>query len=239
MRTAVKGDLGPVNHGHLLMKVACSSAHNGNGLSSQPHETSARIASSPPELERAHRDSTGILLLDSFHRPLYANEEAVAILIYPESCYRNKRLRFFLARKVDSLLPKQNGFSRSEYSIEFESGKRHYQVRVFTMKSHLGNGTGPTTAVLLERDHRTSLDFSRIRQKYRLTRRESDALELLMQGYTTSQIASRMDISPNTAKTFLRSIMFKTGACDRSGILAKILQLANGTSANATDLPFS
>ena len=55
-----------------------------------------------------------------------------------------------------------------------------------------------------------------------------------MQGGTTKQIASRMNISPNTAKAFLRSVMFKTGAPSRSGILAKILQLSE---AGALPLP--
>jgi len=44
-------------------------------------------------------------------------------------------------------------------------------------------------------------------RKVHLTKREKEALDLLMQGYTTSQIASRMDISPNTAKAFLRSVI--------------------------------
>jgi|SRR5919109_873509 DNA-binding CsgD family transcriptional regulator len=172
----------------------------------------------------------GLLLLDNLQRPLYINDEAVAILTYPESPRTNKRLGSFLAQRVDSLLSEQNAFSCSKHSVEFASGRRHYQVRIFEMKSHLRNGLGPTTAVLLERNHSTLLDFSRILQKFRLTRRESETVDLLMQGYTsTSQIASRMDVSPNTAKAFLRSIMFKTGACDRSGILAKILQLLNSS----------
>jgi len=45
-----------------------------------------------------------------------------------------------------------------------------------------------------------------------------------MQGYTTKQIARRMEISPDTAKSFLRSVMFKSEASNRSGILAKVMQ---------------
>ena len=97
-------------------------------------------------------------------------------------------------------------------------------MRVFALKSNLQKRSGPTLAVLLERE-REHPDLLRAARKFRLTEREKEALELLMQGYTTSQIASRMDISPNTAKAFLRSVMFKTGASNRSGILAKILQL--------------
>ncbi len=52
-------------------------------------------------------DSPGLLLLDRFLRPLYANEEAVSILCYPKSTRRNKRLGHFLVYRIDSLLSKQ------------------------------------------------------------------------------------------------------------------------------------
>ena len=169
-------------------------------------------------------DSPGLLLLNRFLRPLYANEEAVSILCFPKSSRRNKRLGHFLVHRIDSLVSKQDGSLSSKFSDEIASGKRRYQVRAFKLKPHLRNSLGATFAVLLERKPRASLDLLQIGQEFRLTQRETEALGLLMQGYTTRQIASRMDISPNTAKTFLRSIMFKTGACDRSGILAKVMQ---------------
>jgi DNA-binding NarL/FixJ family response regulator len=85
-------------------------------------------------------------------------------------------------------------------------------------------------AVLLERNRRASLDLSQISRRFRLTQRQSEALELLMHGYTTRQIASRMRVSPNTAKTFLSYVMYKTGACSRAAVLAKLLQIAKGAS---------
>lgn len=230
MRMAFTRDSGPPNLEHPTPKVVRCPTGNGNGLSSHPQEASAGVlASLSRELERANTDPPGILLLDSFQRPLYVNEEAVSILTFPETRGENKRLDRLLVQKINSLLPKQNGgFSSSKCSPELSSGKRRYQVRVFKLKPHLGNGLGPTLAVLLERNHRAPLNLSRICQQFGLTSREAEALGLLTQGYTTRQIASRMDISPNTAKSFLRSIMLKTGASDRSGILAKILQLSKG-----------
>jgi len=169
-------------------------------------------------------DSPGLLLLDRFLRPLYANEKAVSILCYPKSPRRNKRLGHFLVHRIDSLLSMQDGSLSSRVSNEFASGKRHYQVRVFKLKPHLRNSLAPTLAVLLERKHRASLDLLQIGQKFRLTQRQTEALGHLMQGYTTRQIARRMEISPNTAKSFLSSVMFKSKACNRSGILAKVMQ---------------
>lgn len=92
------------------------------------------------------------------------------------------------------------------------------------MKSNLQGHAGPTLAVLLE-SNREHPDLLRAGRRFHLTQRETAALELLMLGCTTKQIACRMDISPNTAKAFLRSVMFKSGAFNRAGILAQVLQL--------------
>ena len=122
------------------------------------------------------------------------------------------------------MLAKRRGSRDPTFSSEFASGRRDYQVRVFALKCNFENHAGPSLVVLLERK-REHPDLLQAARKFHLTEREKEALELLMQGYTTRQIASRMDISPNTAKAFLRSVMFKTGASNRTGILAKILQL--------------
>ncbi len=233
MREFLTGDRGHANKKHPSLRLARASADQGSDLSKPQAETSAgAIESVSQQFERANPDSPGLLLLDTLRRPLYVNEEAVSILCYPESPPSNESLGYSLVRTIDSLLPKQDRSLCSQFPNEFASGKRHYQVQVFTLNSYLENGTRPTLALLLERNHRASLDLSRIRQKFRLTPRETETLKLLTQGYTTRQIASRMHISPNTAKTFLRFVMFKTGAYDRSGVLAKILQLSKDDAVN-------
>ena len=218
MRELLTGDPGHANKKHPSLRLARASAGKGSDLSKPQPETSAR--------------TIGLLLLDKLRRPIYVNEVAVSILCYPESPPRNESLGYSLVRTIDSLLSKQDGPLCSQFPNKFASGKRHYQVHVFTLNSYLENGTGPTLAVLFERNHRASLELSRISQKFHLTPRETEALKLLMQGYTTRQIASRMHISPNTAKTFLRFVMFKTGAYDRAGVLAKILQISKDDAVN-------
>ena len=226
---------GKLDHGtgdHPRRELPRTSAANGNALSKYlPGAGGRTIAPIREPYERANSHSAGLLLLGAFLRPLYLDEEAVCILSYPEIPRSNKRFDEFLMRRIKSLLPKQNGTSQTRFPNEVTSGKRHYQLRVFTLESHMAKGAGPILAILLERNHRASPHLRLVAQKFRLTQRETEALKLLMQGHTTKLIASRMDISPNTAKTFLRSIMFKTGACDRSGILAKILEISESTAA--------
>src|SRR5205814_2596316 len=69
-----------------------------------------------------------------------------------------------------------------------------------------------------------ALNLESVTRKFRLTKRETETVKLLLQDLSTKQIASRMDISPNTAKAFLRSVMIKVGAENRTGIIARLLQ---------------
>ena len=231
MRMVFTGDLGLINQAYPLQKLPGPSAGNSNGLSKRPPETSPKkIVAIAQDFEIGNSDFPGLLLLDSSLKPIYASEKAVSILCYPEKPRKNGHLRSFLLRRIDSLLPGQDESLYPKIPHEFASGKRLYQVRVFTLKPRLGNGPGPTLAVMLERKQRASIDITQAAKRFRLTHRETDALELLTRGCKTKEIASQMRISPNTAKTFLRSVMFKIGARERSGILVKILKFAKGSA---------
>jgi len=180
--------------------------------------------------------TAGFLLLDASLRPIYASEEALAILAYPEVPSRNKDFGNSLQSKIRSLLHNNgnhNGFSPSKFLHEVASGKRCYQLRAFSVKSNLGIVRGPAIALLLERNHRGALNLESVAQKFRLTRREWETVDLLLQDLTTKQIASRMDISPYTVKAFLRSVMLKVGAENRTGIIGRILQASNATTGES------
>jgi len=171
--------------------------------------------------------AAGFLLLDASLRLLYASEEALAILAYPVVPSKNKRFDNFLKSRIRSLIPSNgnhNGFSAPKFLTEVASGKRLYQLRAFSMKSNREIERGPAVALLLERNHGGPLNLETVARKFRLTRRERETIALLLQDLSTKQIASRMDISPNTAKAFLRSVMIKVGAENRTGIIGKILQ---------------
>jgi len=184
--------------------------------------------------------AAGFLLLDASLRPIYASEEAVAILSYPAVSSKNKNLGNSLQSKIRSLLHSNgkhnghhNGFSPSKFLMEVPSGKRRYQLRAFSVKSNLGIVRGPAIALLLERNHRGPLHLESVALKFRLTPREKETVDLLLQDLSTKQIAARMDISPYTVKAFLRSVMLKVGAKNRTGIIGKILQASNAITGES------
>ena len=171
--------------------------------------------------------AAGFLLLDTSLQLMYASEEALAILAYPIVPSKNKRFDNFLKSKIRSLIPSNgnhNGSSASKFLTEVASGKRSYQLRAFSMQSNSEIERGPAIGLLLERNHIALPDLETVARKFRLSQRERETVDLLLQDLGTKQIAIRMNISPNTAKAFLRSVMIKVGAANRTGIIGKILQ---------------
>lgn len=172
----------------------------------------------------ARPNSAGFLLVDHALRPLYVNQEALAALAYPAMPSKNNGLDSLLEGRIQSLFSGSNGSRQPKGNGFIASGKRCYQLRVFSVRSSLANGCKPALAILLERNRKPNVDLSYLSGRFRLSPREVETVDHLVQGFNTKKIADRMKISPNTVKAFLRSIMMKMGTDTRAGIIAKILQ---------------
>ena len=177
-----------------------------------------------PQLEPHHvigaqsSDAGLVLLAGTPLKPIYANPEAIQILTYPEDPTKITGLDRFIAGKIRTLLSDR---SHQPWSTAgFVSGNRNYLCRAFSLKS--GNEimpNQPEVALLLERG--SVVDSSQLAEQYRLTAREHETLRFLVRGLTNKDIAGRMHVSPHTVKAFLRTIMIKTGASTRSGIVGR------------------
>ena len=178
--------------------------------------------------EVAQRTAVGFLLIDSFERPIYSNAEALRILLYPAKPGDDSSLEPLLGNKIRAMLPQRNGASQPDFHTVFLSGKRHYLCQAFHFGTPSTASAQGNTALVLERIVQRRLDTSAIAQQFALTPREQETTELLMLGLSSKEIASRMSISPNTVKAFLRLIMVKMGVTSRSGVVGKILAHAVG-----------
>jgi DNA-binding CsgD family transcriptional regulator len=200
-------------------------------------EAAKRSMATPSHVEPlkefgAHFAGAGLLLLaGSPLRPVYANAEAIEILAYPEDPTKilapdrfNLVERKFRTVLVDPRFPHQLCLVAG-----FDSGRRHYLCRAFSLRSSAErsvnsdeeNAAGrPELAVLMERGN-FDLNSSRVAMQFHLTAREQETLHFLVLGLTNKDIANRMNVSPNTVKAFLRTIMIKTGSFTRSGIVGK------------------
>jgi len=173
-----------------------------------------------------------VILLSSTFKPVCYNDEAVQVLTYPQDPKKINSLHTHLEKKVRSLVSTSG---RTSYSNSFgrmyESGRRQYATRVFTLNvgsnNSSSNGTEPALLLLLERREGKLVDLEKVVEQYRLTPRESQTLRFLLEGLTSKEIARRMDISPHTVKAFLRLVMSKMQVTTRSGIIGKIVTTYN------------
>jgi DNA-binding CsgD family transcriptional regulator len=161
--------------------------------------------------------------MDSRLKPLYANAEAVKILAYPRGGGTAGSLQKLVLEKVQPALPQLGTRIRSSFLAAFQSGRRRYICRLFSLRRSSGKNSHHVVALLLERN-RTSLHVLQMARAFHLTQREQEAVEYLVRGLTSKEIGERMRISPNTVKAFLRLVMIKTGTSTRSGIIGKFIQ---------------
>ena len=165
---------------------------------------------------------SGFLLLDKSLGPVASNHEAIRILTYPNLPERIQKIDVFLGDKIRAGLVSRQSPTALEFVKEFKSGRRRYVCRSFMVDTN-GKGMPLVAALLLERCSSSTMALAQIGQDFELTRREKETVELLIQGLTSKEIATRMQISPNTVKAFLRIVMVKMGVSTRSGILGKVI----------------
>lgn len=181
------------------------------------------VQSVPKKEEGRHKTAAGFLLMDSSLRPAWCNAEAIRILSYPDQLANLRHSRVLLTARIRSSLVSRHAHGESPFVPEFHSGRRRYFCRPFLVDSYAGNPSRSYIAVLLERRPSGLAPLSEISRLFNLTEREREALEYLLQGLGNKAIANRMNISPNTVKAYMRTIMIKTGATSRSAMLRTII----------------
>jgi DNA-binding CsgD family transcriptional regulator len=167
----------------------------------------------------------GFILLDTRLRPVAYNSEAIQILSFPTKPDRIKQVSLFLYDKIRSNLLSGGSAEVPEFVRECKAGRRTYSCRVFRIDCNNLNDTKVpiSFAILLERHVSSTAALTDLARQFELTARECETVALLLEGLTSKEIATRMQISPNTVKAFLRLVMVKMDVSTRSGIVGKAL----------------
>jgi DNA-binding CsgD family transcriptional regulator len=173
----------------------------------------------------------GFLLLDAGWNLIGANDPALQILCFPSGADRIKQPKVFLADRVRTTLLDHSRQGGTAFVKEFKSGKRRYICKSLPVACNGNDSPQPAFAVLLERDTANSHSaLAEISAQFGLTQRECETVEFLLQGLTSKEIATRMNISANTVKAFVRLIMVKMNVSTRSGIAGKVAGSGAGWS---------
>jgi DNA-binding CsgD family transcriptional regulator len=175
--------------------------------------------------------NAGFILLDMKWNVVYANPEAERILTYPKPPRSCEWSRIPLQKKIFPVLTHYDSAPPAIPHAEFMSGRRKYVSRTFPMtESQTGRPVGAAMAVLLERTGAASCVAAQVSDRFRLTEREGTVVEFLVQGLTNKEIAERMNISPNTVRTFMRMVMLKFGVSTRSAIVGTVFRTLQSPS---------
>jgi DNA-binding CsgD family transcriptional regulator len=170
----------------------------------------------------------GFLLLDPSLKLIVANQEVIQILNYQNNMPKQNGHRLpdeLLRDKIHPMLRTDGPSAQFRSANEFQSGRRRYVCRIFCVTTRPGLGAQQhDVALLFERTSTPAFDIEKIRKTYHLTEREVETLQHLVRGLTTKEIASRMQISPNTVKAFLRLVMIKMGFRSRAGVISKVME---------------
>lgn len=164
----------------------------------------------------------GFLLLDAGLNLIAANNPALQVLCFPTRADRIKQPTVFVADRIRTTLVDHQHPDGRAFVKEFQSGKRRYVCKSFRVDCNGHYAVQPAFAVVLERGTSASSGLTEISEQFDLTDRERETVEYLLQGLTSKEIATRMKISPNTVKAFLRLVMVKMKVSTRSGIAGKI-----------------
>ena len=166
----------------------------------------------------------GLVVVTASLNLVASNEEAIQILTFPVLPGKVHRSDPQLKKKIRPFLGDGSGANGSGFVHEFLSGKRSYLCRCFPVNTTVNqNGSSPSHVLVFERRTTNSIVMSEVYDRFGVTPREQQAIQLLLQGLTSKEIASHMNISPNTVKSFIRLVMVKLGVSTRSGIVGKVL----------------
>ena len=177
-----------------------------------------------PKVKGANTARVGLILLDSSLKPIYFNSEALSIFAYPHEVGKSKVSGAEFSELIRSVVRAKPVSDDFPTRTLFVSGRRRYVCRSFVLEPDTQGGTRPTVAVTVERDRWVLRDLV---TRFQLTDREMEAVQHLADGLTSKEIAQRMNISPNTVKTFLRLVMIKMGVTTRSGVIGKLINGAH------------
>jgi DNA-binding CsgD family transcriptional regulator len=188
--------------------------------------TLASVVSSRPEYRFPSAAATvGFLVTDEHLSPLYLNQHCVKILLYPNGGRDPSVWTRDIQQRLRHILGAEDGSVRTSSGVPFTSGRRRCVCRTFQLHSQLESDGAPALAVLLERQQSDwSTALADASGRFNLSRRETETVQHLVHGMTTKEIASRMGVSPNTVKQFVRLIMSKMGVSTRAGVIGKILR---------------
>jgi len=182
---------------------------------------------SPTSL-RNHTAEAGVLLLDLSLRSVSWDRGAASILQDGSSNLLDPQSTSWIPREILDVIRRRKLDDLSKLRTYVRIGEPEYLCRAYLLESMAPPLPQHLIAVHLERASFAVETVYSCAAEYRLTVREAEVLRGIAMGLSTKEIASRLSISPNTVKAFLRLVMIKMGVATRGELFAKLLDSRGG-----------
>lgn len=187
-------------------------------------------AASKPALNALTVVDEGLLLIDTNLETVAADDGAMSILKQENPGDEEPRRQASLPGEIEGLLRATGPSGRSFPKLTFRIGKVSYSCRIFPLRYVEEVHSKPLFALHFQRCSSVADAIHTLASEYNLTEREQQALEAIAAGLTSKEIANKMNISPNTVKSFLRIIMLKLAVGSRAALVGKLVTYTNGTA---------
>jgi DNA-binding CsgD family transcriptional regulator len=197
-----------------------------------PNMRRTKTQKAAPEKGAGRLTGDGLVIVDGSLKPIAFNRGAEAILCDINGGPGQSEGWGTLPPDLLNLLKSQ---SQLDEAVMYLNARGHaYSCRAFVVKPRSNVITEPMLALYLTQETSVVNAVLQVGTEYHLTDREQEALIGVAMGLSSKELATRMNISPNTVKAFLRLIMIKMGSTTRAGIVGKLIDLTGRSSAQST-----
>lgn len=174
--------------------------------------------------------SLGLVLLDPRYQVVYANDEALSALQTP-SGNNNGCTQASVVQNLQELIGRLT--TGGKVPAQFNHAGRSWRSIRFTLPN--GVKREQMSALIVGPGASGQSHAETFAKMFKLTARETEALELFMKGLSVKETAAKMKISSSTAKAFLRFITIKMGVSGRAEMMSTLL---NHMCAASLTCPF-
>jgi ATP/maltotriose-dependent transcriptional regulator MalT len=187
------------------------------------------------------RSPPGVLMLDRNNRVLYKNDQAQTILYLLAKTWTQPTspengssgtVPAEILRLCDKLRAASSGknINKAEQIPSLTStvsfGSEVYSIRaLLSDRDTEPTDTSPIVVLIESISPAQRFDLEKARDRYQLTFKEKEVVQLLFKGFTNKEVAKELSIGAYTLKDHLKNIRQKMGVCTRTGILSKVVQL--------------
>ena len=169
------------------------------------------------------KESVGLVLIDLSLKSVAFDRGAALLLGYASSKPGIKG-EPSLPKEILDMIRGRKPADLSAAKTYFRVGESEYVCRVHVMELPNRLWKEPLLALYLEKAAFVNGAVYDVATRYHLTVREAEILRGISTGLAPKEVAKRLNISPNTVKSFLRLIMTKMGVTTRAEMFAMILE---------------